>query len=106
MTKILRYREYIKETGEYRKGSEEFGGLIQGIMLYLRNFENLDKTRPVIIKLEDFINNVNTTKEELNRFINDSTNLISFDIKIEGDNVIITGLDKTDKQRLVWENKD
>jgi hypothetical protein len=103
MNKILRYKEYIRETtGEYRKGSEKWASLIQGIMLYLRNFE-LDKNKPVIIKIEDFVKGVNTTVEELNEFINDETNLISFDIKLEGDNVVITQLNKSSKQRFVWE---
>ena len=104
MVKILKYNEYVRETGEYRKGSDKYAGLVHGIMLYLRNFE-LNLSKPAIIKIDDFIKNVNTTKKELESFINDSTNLINFDIKIEGDNVIITNLDKTSKQRHIWENK-
>jgi len=107
MNKILKYKEYIKETtGEYRKGSDKYAGLVEGIMLYLRNFEDIDKSKPVIIKIDDFIKNVNTTEEELKQFLKDETNLISFDIKIEGDNVIISNLDKADKQRFIWENRD
>lgn len=107
MSKILKYHEYIKETtGEWRKGSEKYAGLIEGIMLYLRNFEEIDKSKPIIISIDDFTKNVNTSKEELLKFLEDETNLISFDMKIEGDNVIISNLDKSDKQRFVWENKD
>lgn len=100
MKNIYNFNKYIKE--EYRKGSNKFSGLIHDIMLFLRNYENIgDELK---IPLSIFLNNVNITLEELEKFLNsDSNNLISFNIKIENDNIIFYNLDKVSKQRLVWE---
>lgn len=103
MNNILRYKDYIKEkNGEYRKGSDKYSGLVHDIMLYLRNFD-IDKTRPVKIELKKFLNRVNTTEENLKNFLKDSTNLISFDIEIDDNYVIINNLNNVNKKRMIWE---
>jgi hypothetical protein len=100
MENIYNFNKYIKE--EYRKGSNKFSGLIHDIMLFLRNYENIGDE--LIIPLSEFLNNVNINIDELKEFIeSDYNNLISFNIKIDNNNIIFYNLNNVSKKRLIWE---
>jgi hypothetical protein len=94
----------VQKFGEYRKGSGEYGDLVNATLEWLRTYRKKDNALKVSLK--KFLKETNIKLEDLQNFIanKDKTNLISFNIDIQGDQVIFTDLDKTNKQRLVWEN--
>jgi hypothetical protein len=96
--RILKFNTFVTE--EYRKNSDKYSGLIHDMMLFLRNYDNIDDS--LTIPIDDFLDNVNSTIEELEEFQEES-GLVSFNIKIEGDNIHFYNLDKSSKQRHVWE---
>ena len=96
----------IKKFGEYRKGSNKFGGLVDKMMSWLR----LHKTDPKITKLRSdlniFLQESNISYEELISFLNDEnkSNLISFDIEVFNDKIEFSKLNDSKKQRYIWED--
>lgn len=102
MVKILRYNQFLNEMlGEFRKGSERYGSLVDRIMMYLRTFD-IDKSKPLRIPITTFTEKTNTNIKELKDFINDNnSNLISFKIQIENDYIHIMDLDKAQKNKNI-----
>lgn len=102
----------IFKFGEYRKGSDEYGGFINDLMLYLRNFNNS----------KDFLKfktkNVKFDVDKLYKLKNDENKnrLISFNIKFTDinnketkkpdNNGYIIFLDLNKKNNRPWESKN
>jgi hypothetical protein len=94
----------VQKIGEYRKGSDQYGALVNSILEWLRTYRKQEDGLKVSI--EKFLKETNLTLEELQSFLQnkDKTKLISFDIDIQDGQVIFTNLGKTNKSRYVWEN--
>lgn len=93
-TKIQNFEEF----GEYRKGSDKFGGLVQDLMSFLRIFKNDNEKDILKFEIDDsgyiIYNDVKKGKtttnlniKEINDLLKHNTNLLTFDIEI-GDNTI------------------
>jgi adenylate cyclase len=105
---ILKFEDF----GEYRKGSTEYGTLVQDVMLFLRNFKNDKKN--LIFKIKDIKFDYNKLYDLLRS--ENKQSLISFDVKfldkdkkdiekpVEDGFIVFYNLTDNKKDRP-WENK-
>ena len=101
--KVKNFKEF---NGEYRKGSDEFGGLVSDIMMFLRLYKNDTQKDTLKFKIHDFQKNTNIDIKRIKQLLDSDTNLLSFDIKIDDKYITFTNLNKVYKSRFVWgENK-
>ena len=92
--------------GEYRKGSNKFGGLVSDLMMFLRMFKDDGKKSTLKFKIGDFQKKSNIDIEKIQQLLDSDANLLSFDIKLDKDHIIFTNLNNVYKTRFVWgENK-
>ena len=99
----------VERFGEYRKGSGEFGGLIDRMMTWLRNYKDDPKVTRIKTKTDKFLKESGIEYEELQKFIErkQETNLVTFNVEVIGDEVQFSGLNDSKKSRYVWEkNKE
>lgn len=102
-TKIKNYKEF---NGEYRKGSDEFGGLVNDIMMLLRMYKNNEQKDKLKFKLDEFEEKSNIKIDKIKQLINSNVNLLSFDIEIDKEYITFKNLNNVYKSRFVWgENK-
>lgn len=82
---------------EYRKGSATYGQMVAAIMDWLRMYKTNEKGDKIIANLDKFLNETNIELETLKQFIENKrkTNLVSFDIEINGDKIIFSNLNKS-----------
>jgi len=94
----------ILNFSEYRKGSNKYGILIDGMMMWLRTYRK-DNSNIIISNLDKFLKESNINKDLLIEFLNDieNTNLINFKISIENDQIKFYDLNKTNKNRYVFQ---
>ena len=120
MEKLKKFKNFINEDmldqksieiqrfGEYRKGSGEFGGLIDRMMTWLRNYKDEQKITRIKAKLTQFLKESGIEYEELQKFIErrKETNLITFNVEIIGNEIQFSGLNDSKKSRYVWEKNE
>lgn len=94
---IIKFNDF--DNLEYRKGSQEYGGILIKLLEFLR----LYKTEDIIsFKLNDFISKSNITIEEIQKLIESKDKgqkLYDFDILIEKGIISFSNLNKTGKNR-------
>lgn len=98
----------IIKFGEYRKGSSKYGQLVDTIMTWLRLHKTSgDNIKKISTKLNKFLSETRIKLEDLQSFLKekDKTNLISYDIKIIGDEIYFSGLAKR-TNGMPWENNE
>jgi len=104
---LIKVKSYKDFEGEYRKGSDKFGGVVNDIMMFLRMFKNNDKKDILKFKIDDFQKKSNIDINKIKQLINSDSNLLSFDIKLDNDYIIFKNLNNVYKSRFVWgENKN
>jgi len=92
--------------GEFRKGSNKFGGLVNDIMMFLRIYKDDVKKDTLKFRIDDFQNKTNIKIVQIQQLMNSDANLLSFDIKIDNEYITFNNLNKVYKSRFVWgENK-
>lgn len=104
--KIKSFKEFA---GEYRKGSGEFGNLINRIMEFLRlpDFKtHIDNNDGLKFKIEDFETRSHINVDDIKRLLNKDNNLYSFDININNDYITFSNIKNTYKDRYVSGRKD
>lgn len=94
----------ILKFSEYRKGSNEYGGLFQDLMMFLR-LKRKNNENEIIIPKEELKN------IDINKIIKLSKNIstmrklgISFDIEDLGNKVRFYNLNNANKETRPWEN--
>lgn len=87
--------EKIIPFGEWRKGSTKYGDIVNRIMMYLRLYKIENES--IVLNLDEFLKETNIKLDELKEFLNSEEikRLIDFDIKIEGDNIYFTDLNRS-----------
>jgi len=99
----------FKEFGEYRKGSDKFGKVVERIMEFLRlpEFKNkLDDNDGLKFLIPDFEARSHIKVDQIKQLLNNDTNLYSFDIKIDDNHITFFNINKTRKDRYVSGRKD
>lgn len=93
MDKVLKFIDF--DNLEYRKGSQEYGGLLTKLLEYLRTVRETDENR-LKLNIQEFEKESNISIEELKSLIKakeNGNNLFEFDIIIDGDTLIFSGFD-------------
>ena len=103
--KIKTYKQFYD--GEYRKGSNKYGQLVNDIMMFLRLPEYKDHINDndgLKFNIGDFEKKSNISIEDIKKMLLDKykNKLLSFDITIEGNFIIFKNIKNTRKQRFVW----
>jgi len=102
--KIKKFQEF---EGEYRKGSNKFGGVVNDIMMFLRLYKTDTKNDIIKFNIDEFQNISNIDIKRIKHMLDSNSNLISFDIEIDDKYIIFSKLNKAYKNRFVWgENKN
>jgi len=96
---VKRFDEF---EGEFRKGSNKFGGLVNDIMMFLRMYKDDVKKDVLKFKIDDFQNKTNIKIAQIQQLLNSNSNLLSFDIKIDDKYITFNNLNKVYKSRFVW----
>lgn len=99
----------FKEFGEYRKGADKFGKVIERIMEFLRlpEFKNkLDDNDGIKFEIKDFESRSHINIEQIKQLLVSDSNLYSFDIKIDDKHIAFYNINKTKKERYVSGRKD
>jgi hypothetical protein len=97
--KVKTFKEF---DGEYRKGSDKFGGLVGDLMMFLRMFKDDTQKDTIKFKIDEFQKKSNIDIEKIQQLLDADHNLLSFDIKIDKDYIIFTNLNNVYKTRFVW----
>ena len=96
----------VQSFGEYRKGSNQYGGLVDKIMMWLRIHKE-EKSNTIKVDLDKFLSETNIEINELEDFIqNNQTKLISFDISVSDNHIEFSNLNNTKANRFVWEKSE
>ena len=104
--KHFELNQKVQSFGEYRKGSNKYGGLVDKIMMWLRMHKE-EKLNIIKVDLAKFLSETNIKINELEDFIqNNQTKLISFDISISDNQVEFSNLNNTKTNRFVWEKSE
>jgi len=108
---ILEFKEFdlnkqkVQSFGEYRKGSNLYGGLVEKIMMWLRIHK--EKNNTIKVDLDKFLSETNIEISELDNFIkNNQTKLINFNITISDNLIIFSNLNNSNSNRFVWEKSE
>jgi hypothetical protein len=104
-----RVKSFKEFSGEYRKGSSEFGSLINRIMEFLRLPEfktQLDDNDGLKFNIEDFEKRSHIKVEEIKQLLNNDHNLYSFNIEISDKYITFSNINNTYKDRYVSGRKD
>ena len=104
-----RIKTFKQYSGEYRKGSNKFGKIINIIMEFLRLPEfksKLEENDGLKFKISDFEKRSHINIDEIKQLLNNDNNLYSFDIKIDGDYIIFSNIKNTYKDRYVSGRKE
>jgi len=104
--RIKNFKEYF---GEYRKGSEKFGKLVNRIMEFLRlpDFKaHIDENDLLKFEISDFENRSHIKVEKIRELLNTDSKLYSFDIDIDDKHIKFSNFNKTYKDRYVSGRKD
>jgi len=91
--------------GEYRKGSNKFGGIVSDIMMFLRMFKKDEQKDTLKFKIDEFQKKSNIDISRIQQLIDSDSKLLSFDIKIDNDYITFTNLNNVYKARFVWGEK-
>lgn len=105
-TRIKTFKEYL---GEYRKGSNKFGKILNRVMEFLRlpEFKNeIDETDELKFKIEDFEKRSNINIDKIKQLLNNNNKLYNFNIIIDDENIIFSNFKNTYKDRYVSGRKD
>lgn len=97
--KVKSFKDF---NGEYRKGSDEFGGIVNDLMMFLRMFKDDEQKDTLKFRIDDFQNRSNISIERIQQLLNSNTNLLSFDIKIDDKYITFKNLNNVYKSRFVW----
>lgn len=90
----------IQSFTEFRKGSSKYAPMQKALMELLLVFKKPgDIVDSMTLKLDDILKQLRTSIEEFNAFADSKIN--TFQITIDGDNVNISGLNKTQRDRTV-----
>ena len=104
--RIKNFKEYF---GEYRKGSDKFGKIVNRIMEFLRlpEFKNhLDENDGLKFEIADFEARSHIKVDNIKQLLSNDHNLYSFDIDIDDKYIIFSNIKKTYKDRYVSGRKD
>lgn len=104
--RIKSFKEYF---GEYRKGSNKFGKLLNTIMEFLRlpEFKNhIDENDALKFEISDFETRSHIKVDKIQQLLTNDNNLYSFDIDIDDKYIIFSNLKNTYKDRYVSGRKD
>jgi len=104
--RIKNFKQYF---GEYRKGSDKFGKLVERIMEFLRLPEfkdRLSENDGLKFLIYDFESRSHIKVEKIKQLLSNDTNLYSFDIKIDDKFITFSNINKTRKGRYVSGRKD
>lgn len=100
---VKKFKEFA---GEYRKGSDKFGGIVNDLMMYLRLFKDSSDKKELKFKIDEFQKKSNIDINRIKQLIESDYKLLSFDIKIDNEYITFTNLNNAYKARFVWgENK-
>ncbi len=93
--------------GEYRKGSNKFGGIVSDIMMFLRMYKDSNEQKDTLkFTIDKFQKKSNIDTKRIQQLLDSDANLLSFDIKIDNKHITFTNLNNAYKNRFVWgENK-
>ncbi len=101
--KIKKFQEF---EGEYRKGSNKFGGIVNDIMMFLRIYKEGGQKDILKFRIDKFQEGSNIDIKRIKQLLDSDTNLLSFDIEIDDEYITFSNLNKVYKNRFVWgENK-
>jgi len=104
--RIKNFKEYF---GEYRKGSEKFGKLMNRVMEFLRlpDFKaHIDENDILKFEISDFENRSHIKVDKIRELLNTDNKLYSFDIDIDDKYIKFSNFNKTYKDRYVSGRKD
>jgi len=99
----------FKEFGEYRKGSNKFGKVVNTIMEFLRlpEFKNkIDENDGIKFEISDFEKRSHIEVDKIKQLLSNDHHLYSFDIEIDDKYIIFSNINKTYKDRYVSGRKD
>jgi hypothetical protein len=104
-----RIKTYKEFAGEFRKGSNKFGKLLNLIMEFLRlpEFKNkIEENDGIKFEIKDFEIRSHIDVEKIKQLLNNDNNLYSFNITIDDKFISFTNIKKTYKDRYVSGRKD
>jgi hypothetical protein len=104
--RIKSFKEYF---GEYRKGSNKFGNLLNRIMEFLRlpDFKNhIDENDVLKFEIDDFEKRSKIKIDKIKQLLQSDHNLYSFDIDIDDKYITFSKFTKTYKDRYVSGRKE
>ena len=105
-TDIKTYKEFV---GEFRKGSKQFGKLLNSIMEFLRllEFKNkIEENDGIKFEISDFEKRSHIDIEKIKQLINNDNKLYNFNIKIDDNFISFFNIKNTYKDRYVSGRKD
>jgi len=104
--RIKTFKEY---SGEYRKGSSQYGKLVSRIMEFLRlpEFKNhLEENDGLKFEIADFETRSHIKIDKIKQLLNKDHNLYSFDINVDDKYITFSNIKKTYKDRYVSGRKE
>lgn len=102
-------KTFKQHSGEYRKGSNEFGKVINLIMEFLRLPEfksKLEDNDGLKFEINDFEKRSHIKVDDIKQLLSNDTNLYSFDIKIDDKFINFSNIKNTYKDRYVSGRKE
>jgi len=99
----------FKEFGEYRKGSDKFGKIINRVMEFLRLPEfktHIEENDGLKFEISDFEKRSHINIDKIKQLLSGDHNLYSFDINIDDKHITFSNIKKTYKDRYVSGRKD
>jgi hypothetical protein len=99
----------FKEFGEYRKGSDKYGKIINRVMEFLRLPEfktHIEENDGLKFEIADFEKRSHINIDKIKQLLSGDHNLYSFDINIDDKYITFSNIKKTYKDRYVSGRKD
>lgn len=97
--KVKSFKEF---NGEYRKGSDKFGGLVNDIMMFLRLYKDDGEKDTLKFRIDEFQKKSNIDIKKIQQLLDSDANLLSFNINIDDKYITFTNLNNVYKSRYVW----
>lgn len=97
-------KTFKEHSGEYRKGSDKFGKIVNRIMEFLRLPEfksKLEENDGLKFDINDFEKRSHIKIDDIKQLLNNDNNLYSFDIKIGDKYITFSNIKNTYKDRYV-----
>ena len=93
--------------GEFRKGSNTYGGLVNSMMQWLRAYKLEGQDDNITAPYQKFLEETKIDPLAFSQFLQDKNkkNLVQFDIEIEGENIIFSNLERSNQEDTYLEEK-